>query len=439
MDRDIYRKLIKWKSSSRRKPLVLRGARQSGKTYILKYFAEKEYTDHVYFNFEEDPDLHDFFKHQLEPHQLIENLSLYKGTRIFPDKTLIIFDEIQAAPKALNALKYFCEEANEYHITAAGSLLGLRMSSIESFPVGKVNFIDLYPLSFMEFLNAMGKSSWRGFIENLSDFSPIPEPLHRDLIEILKRYYVVGGMPEAVRHYSETQDLENIRLIQKEILEAYSLDFSKHASPTEVPKISRVWKSLPGQLARENKKFTYSAVAKNARARDYEDAIEWLAGAGLILKANNVTKPGLPLSGYSQSSFFKVYLCDVGLLGAMANLPVEIIIKGHNLFTEFNGALVENYVAQQLKTEQDCTLYYWRSGGKAEVDFLLEKESKIFPLEVKAGINPKSKSLKVYNERFNPLVLSRSNLLNLKRDEKMCNYPLYAVSRFPMLHFQSNE
>jgi predicted AAA+ superfamily ATPase len=433
MKRDVYTSLVQWKAAPQRKPLILRGVRQSGKTYILKRFAEEEYHDFAYFNFEEDPDLHDFFEHKLEPARLIENLSLYTGKRIAPAETLIIFDEIQAAPKALNALKYIYEEANEFHVAAAGSLLGIRMSGEESFPVGKVNFLDLFPLTFMEFLDAMGKSSWRGFIEDLADVAPLPEPLHRDLIELLKRYYVVGGMPEAVDHYAQTQDLQEVRAIQKDILEAYALDFSKHAPPAEVSKISRVWKTIPGQLARENKKFTFTLVDKNARAREYEDAVEWLADAGLILRAQKVSKPGIPLSGYACPGFFKMYLTDVGLLGAMANLPMDIVVKGHHMFTEFNGALVENYAAQQMTAKNDGALFYWTSKGKAEVDFLVEQGGEVHPLEVKAGVNPKSKSLLVYDEKYNPLVLSRANLLNLKRDNRFCNYPLYAVSRFPFL------
>jgi predicted AAA+ superfamily ATPase len=432
MERDLYSKLIRWRDSPRRKPLVLRGVRQSGKTYILQRFGEREFPSHAYFNFEEDPDLKGLFEHKLDPQRLVENLSLYSGQKITPAETLIVFDEIQAAPRALNALKYFCEEASQYYLAAAGSLLGIRMAGMESFPVGKVNFLDLYPLSFLEFLDALGKTAWRRFIETIEEFTALPEPLHMELIETLKRYYVVGGMPEAVNIYVETNDLHGVRAIQREILDAYALDFSKHAPPNDVSKISRTWNSIPAQLARENKKFKFADVARNARAREYESAIEWLADAGVILRAHNVNKPGIPLSGYTNHGFFKVYLADVGLLGAMANVPPNIIVKGDELFTEFHGALVENYVAQQLQRHRAAELYYWTSKGKAEVDFLIEKDGRVFPLEVKAGINPRSKSLRTYGERFVPSILSRTTLLNLRRDGEICNYPLYLISRFPM-------
>jgi len=432
MNRDVYAKLVQWKDSPRRKPLILRGIRQSGKTYLLRRFGEREFPGCAYFNFEEDPDLEGFFRHRLDPERLVENLSLYCGERIAPSETLIVFDEIQAAPRALNSLKYFFEKGPSYYVAAAGSLLGIRMSNTESFPVGKVNFLDLSPLSFQEFLDATGKSEWRQLIESLAGFSPLPEPLHLELIESLKRYYVVGGMPEAVDSFASTGDLNGVRTIQKEILDAYALDFFKHAPPGDAPRISRVWNSIAGQLARENKKFKFSDVASNARAREFENAIEWLADAGLILRACNVSKPGVPLAGYSNRRYSKVYVADVGLLGALARVPQDVMVKGNDLFTEFHGALVENYVAQQLRMKDATELFYWTSKGKAEVDFLVEKEGRVFPLEVKAGINPKSKSLRTYGERFPHSVLSRTTLLNLRCDGKIYNYPLYAICRFPM-------
>jgi predicted AAA+ superfamily ATPase len=306
------------------------------------------------------------------------------------------------------------------------------MSGTESFPVGKVDFLDLNPLSFQEFLEATGKSEWRRFIESLTGFSPIPEPLHMELVQSLKHYYVVGGMPEAVDVFAGGGDLTEVRTIQKTILDAYALDFSKHAPRKDAPKISRVWNSIPGQLARENKKFKFSDVGTGARAREYEDAIEWLADAGLILRACNVSKPGIPLSGYSNHRYSKLYLADIGLLGALARVPQNIMVKGDDLFTEFHGALVENYVAQQLRANNAAELYYWTSKGKAEIDFLVENEGRVFPLEVKAGINPKSKSLRTYGDRFPRSILSRTTLLNLRCDGIIYNYPLYAICRFPM-------
>lgn len=433
MKRDLYNALLAWKSSPRRKPLVLRGVRQSGKTWILKQFAKKEFPDFVYLNFEEDQDLHDFFSHKLDPARIIESLALYSGKPIKPESTLILFDEIQASPQALYSLKYFCEEANDYYIAAAGSLLGIRISGKRSFPVGKVNFLDLHPLSFMEFLDALDHSSWRQHIESLDEFTPLPEPLHRELIDLLKRYYVVGGMPEVVDHYARNRELTEVRAVQREILDAYTLDFSKHASSFEIPKISMIWKSIPGQLAKENKKFRYVEVAANARTREYENAMEWLVDAGMVFRSCRVTVPRIPLSGYVKHGFFKLYLADVGLLGAMAGLPVDAVVKGHRLFTEFHGALVENYTAQQLTANHEESLFYWSNQGRAEVDFLVERDGEIYPLEVKAGVSAKSKSLKVFDAKFKPTILSRATLLNLKGEERINNYPLYAISLFPFL------
>jgi uncharacterized protein len=432
MNRDIRQKLALWKRSSRRKPLILRGVRQSGKSYSLKKFGEKEYGSTIDLDFEANPALCGLFDQDLDPKRIIRDIELFTGRSILPGETLVLFDEIQACPRALTSLKYFCERASEYHIVAAGSLLGIRMSGNSPFPVGKVNLLDLHPLSFLEFLEALAKPTWREAIESTTTFTPLPEPLHRELLASLKVYYIVGGMPEAVDCYLRTEDLRAVRSVQREILDTYALDFSKHADPKDVPRIVRLWESIPYQLARENKKFKYADVSARARSRDYGSAVQWLSDAGVVLRAHCISKPGLPLGRHSDRSAFKLYAVDVGLLGAMAKLPEKVLLQGDALFTEFHGALAENYVAQQLIQSRSTDLYYWKSEGIAEIDFVVECDGQVYPLEVKAGINPKSKSLRVYDEKYAPAALSRSTLLNLKCDGRICNYPLYAVSLLPL-------
>jgi len=434
MKRDIYNELVEWKVSSRRKPLLLQGARQTGKTYILKKFGSSEYKNVVYCNFEEDPALEPIFQRDLKPDRILNDLSLYLNTKITPKEDLIIFDEIQTSNRALNSLKYFAEEKNDIHIAAAGSLLGVKMSVPGSFPVGKVNFLDIYPMTFLEFLDAAGDTRYREMIEDITAFDPIIETFHLHLISQLSRYYFSGGMPEAVKHFLETGNGHETREIQEEIIKSYTLDFAKHAPSSDIPKLSLIWDSIPKHLAKENKKFIFSAVKKGARAREHESALLWLKDAGLISKAEAVESSKHPLKHYANTGCFKVYVLDVGLLGAMAKVPVELLAGGDRLFNEYEGAFVENYVAQQLTSYLKQKLYYWRSkGGKGELDFLCEINGEIYPLEVKAGINPRSKSLKSYNQQFNPNLLVRTNLLNLKKDGKMLNFPLYAVSQLSSL------
>jgi predicted AAA+ superfamily ATPase len=432
MKRDIYKKLLEWKQSKRRKPLVLRGARQVGKTYILKEFAKSEYDNYVYLDFEDDPTLDAYFAHRFDKEKIINTLSVYGGVKVSPGSTLLIFDEIQASNRALNALKYFHDYANEYHIAAAGSLLGIKLGGKGAFPVGKVTFRDLYPLSFLEFLDVIGKNTLRGLIEESSDFESFPEPFHIELIELLKYYYFTGGMPEAVAVYCETKDFDDTRKVQKDILDTYMLDFAKHADKNEVMKISAVWRSIPVHLSKENKKFVFSAIRKSARGRDYEIALQWLTDAGLIYKSYNISTPKIPLDAYANTNIFKVFLLDVGLLGAMSRLSADTLINGNAIFTHFYGALVENYAAQQLQCKFPGDLYYWTSPGKAEVDFVFSFNDRIYPLEAKAGFYPQSKSMKVYNEKYKPNMLSRTSLLNLKKNGNSCNYPLYAISLFPL-------
>ena len=435
MKRDLYRELCGWKKSRRRKPLILRGARQTGKTHLLKEFGAKEYAGVAYYNFEEDPRLKDLFARSLRPAALIEALGIYRNEGIKPGRDLIIFDEIQACNEALNSLKYFQEQANDYHIAAAGSLLGVKLSQPMSFPVGKVNFLDLRPMSFPEFLDAVGESRYRQLIDGVSDAVSFPSPFHEDLVDWLKRYLFVGGMPEAVDSYAKNRDLNEVRVIQREILNAYVLDFAKHASTADIPKLMQVWDSMPAQLARENRKFQFTALKKTARARDYENAILWLENAGLILRCFLNTKPAQPLSAYEDRSAFKVYALDVGLLGAMSRIMPEILVRGHDLFQEFKGAFIENYVAQTLVGMGSGGLHYWKNeSATAEVDFLWStQQGDILPLEAKAGINTKSKSLRVYDEKYQPAQLLRSTLLNLRKDGNILNIPLYALTALTRL------
>ena len=434
MKRDIYAKLLSWKSSTRRKPLLLQGARQTGKTFILKEFGRNEYGNTVYCNFEENPDLDRFFQRDLNPGRVLAELSIYMNLEIRPEADLIIFDEIQVSNRALNSLKYFAEQRSDVHIAAAGSLLGVKLSGPGSFPVGKVNFLHLYPMTFMEFLTAMEESRYRKLLEDVDAFVPLTEAFHIHLIDLLRRYYFVGGMPEAVKHFAETGNGWETRKTQEEIIKSYVLDFAKHAPATDIPKLTRIWDSIPKHLARENKKFVFSAVKKGARGRAYENALAWLEDAGLIYRANAVASAKHPLRHYADTGCFKVYALDVGLLGAIAKSPVELLAQGERLFNEYEGAFVENYVAQQLVSHFPQKLYYWRSkGGRAELDFLCQFADQIFPLEVKAGINPKSKSLKSFDLQFKPSRLGRTNLLNFKKDGKICNLPLYAVSRLTAL------
>lgn len=432
MKRDIYQKLLDWKSNPRRKPLLLQGARQTGKTFILKAFGRNEYENIMYCNFEEDPGLDQFFKRDLDPERIIKELSIYYDVEIKPGADLMVFDEIQVSNRALNALKYFNEKRKDIHIAAAGSLLGVKLSSPGSFPVGKVNFLDLFPMNFMEFLDGIGESRYRQLLENLSDPIPLSEAFHAHLVDLLRQYYFVGGMPEPVNHFAETANGREVREIQEEIIKSYIMDFAKHAPASDIPKLTLLWDSIPKHLAKENKKFIFGAVKKSARAREYENALKWLEDAGLIYRATATGSAKSPLSHYADKACFKIYALDVGLLGAMSRSPVELLSLGDRIFNEYDGAFVENFAAQQLIAHFGQPVHYWRSkGGKAELDFLCEFSGRIYPLEVKAGINPRSKSLRSYDMQFSPSVLARATLLNLKKDGKILNLPLYALSLLP--------
>ena len=431
MRRDIEQNLLQWKGSDRRKPLVLRGARQTGKTYSLREFGQQCYKRLAYLNFEETVSASQLFQADLDPQRIISEISLMLDMPIVPAETLIVFDEIQACPNALTSLKYFAEKAGEHHVAAAGSLLGVKLGKPASFPVGKVNFLDLYPLSFCEFLDALDKNRLREHIDSVDRLSPLPVPIHEQLTHLLKVYTYTGGMPEVVMHYRENQDLRTVRTIQKEVLDAYLLDLSKHADPREVMKISTVWNQVQSQLAKENKKFIFSAVRKSARGRDYENAIQWLLDAGLIYKSVKISAPRLPVEAYAQSNIFKIYLLDPGLLAAMADIPARILVEGDRLFTEYKGAFIENLAAATLVGAHGKQLYYWASDNLAEVDFVVPYEHVLYPLEVKAGISRKKKSLLAYDDRYHPSRLVRTTLMNLRQDGRIINIPLYLLHRFP--------
>ena len=434
MKRDIYRDLEAWRDSRYRKPLVLRGARQTGKTYILRQFGEREYRQCHYFNFEEDARLSSLFEGNLDTARIIRDLSIYQDRDIRRVDHLIIFDEVQACNAALNSLKYFNEHDNDYHIASAGSLLGVRMSNPRSFPVGKVDFLDLHPMTFYEFLDAVGENRYRAYLEGVDTITPIPDAFHDDLTALLQRYYLVGGMPEAVSRHAADPGFASGRAVQKSILDSYTLDFAKHAPSSDIPKLSLVWESLPSQLARENKKFLFSVVKEGARAREYENALTWLDGAGLIHRSTLVTSPKVPLKAYTDASSFKIYACDVGLLGALANVPAQAVRSDVSILTEYHGAFVENFVAQHLATMTGDGLHYWKNEGRAaEVDFLLQHGSSVVPLEVKSGVNVRSKSLAVYSSKYQPPVVVRTSLRNLKMDGRALNVPLYALQSLPQI------
>ena len=428
MKRLILYKLLVWKKSPYRKPLILKGVRQVGKTWILKEFGRLYYDSVAYFNFDENPEFKQFFQLTKDVNRILQNLMLVSGQKIEPDNTLIIFDEVQDCSEVINSLKYFCENAPQYHIACAGSLLGIALAKPSSFPVGKVNFMQIDPMSFTEFLLANGDENLVHYLESVESIEPIPEAFFNPLNEKLKMYYVTGGMPESVLMWTEARDVNAMQEALSAIVEAYERDFGKHPNASEFPKISMIWKSISSQLARENKKFHYKAVKEGARAREYEDALQWLVDARLVHKVYRCTAPGLPLSAYDDLSAFKIYPVDVGLLRRLSQLAPSAFGEGNRLFTEFKGALTENYVLQTLVTQFEVEPRYWsQTNPSYEVDFLIQRENDIFPGEVKAETNTKSKSLKKYKELFADQVKLRIrfSLDNLKLDGDVLNIPLF--------------
>lgn len=426
MYRIAIEKLYKWKNSKRRKPLIIEGARQVGKTWLMKEFGKQAYADTVYINFDSNSRMADLFSADLDTDRLIMGLELYAGRKINPENTLLIFDEVQEVPRALASLKYFYENAPQYHIVCAGSLLGIALHQGTSFPVGKVDFLKLYPLSFSEFLMATGNERFAELLKN-QDYEMITS-FKQTYIDALKHYYFVGGMPEAVQSFAESKDFNEVRAIQKRILAAYEQDFSKHAPNEIVPKIRMLWNSIPSQLARENKKFIYGLVREGGRAREYETAIMWLSDCGLVHKVSRVNAAGIPLKAYEDLKAFKLFIVDVGLLGCMTGLRQRTLLDGDDLFVEFKGALTEQYVCQQLKTVEDLGIYYYTNDrGSCEIDFVVDNGEQIVPIEVKAETNLRAKSLKTYRERFEPELSVRTSMADYKKEDWLLNLPLYAI------------
>jgi uncharacterized protein len=432
MKRNEMTYLAKWKASPTRKPLIIRGTRQVGKTWLMKEFGRREYQQCAYVNFESNSALKTLFSGDFNIARIITAIQIETGVKAGPDNTLIILDEIQEAPGALTSLKYFQENAPEYHIISAGSLLGLALNSHTSFPVGKVEFMDLYPFDFTEYLEAINEKPLADLLKT-HDW-PLITSFKSRYIDLLKQYYYVGGMPEAVLSFSQNKNFSAVREIQKNILIAYEQDFSKHAPREVVPRIRMLWNSIPAQLAKENRKFLYGAIRQGARAKDYELAISWLIDCGLIHKVNNVTKPAIPLKVYEDLSAFKLFLADVGLLAAMTDLDLKSLLEGNIIFEEFKGALTEQYVLQQLVAQKDISIYYWSAeNARAEIDFLIQVEGQVLPIEVKAAENLKAKSLKVYHQKFLPALAIRTSMSDFRKEEWMTNLPLYAISELSAL------
>ena len=421
--RDIIKDLLQWKQRPDHKPLIIRGARQIGKTWTMFRFGEENFDYVAYFNFDSSEELCREFENTKDPKRLIDILRLYTDCPIEPGRTLMIFDEIQQCNKALNSLKYFYEEVPQYHILAAGSLLGVALSKGDSFPVGKVDFLRMYPVTFREFLNADNPQIYE-YIESLSEIAPLPEIVMNRLTESYRRYQISGGMPAAVVAMLDRRGIKEIENIQNSILTAYSLDFAQHAPGKDIPRISAIWNSIPSQLAKENRKFVYKIVKAGARGREYEDALLWLEHAGMIYRVFCSSKPGLPLSAYDDLSAFKVYLCDGGLLRRMAQLPSEVLWTDAPLYVEFKGAMAENMILQSLVAQFEVMPRYWTSEATAEVDFLLQNGTSIIPVEVKSGTRLGGKSLGLYINRFGVTTALRYSMNNLKRDGAILNIPI---------------
>lgn len=426
MRRYIMDKLIDWKKRANRKPLILKGARQVGKTYILKEFGKENYENIAYFNFDHDEALKELFLNTKDPKRILEQLVFATGKSIKPEKTLIIFDEIQECPDALNSLKYFQEDANEYHIVCAGSLLGIKLSHT-SFPVGKVDFLEMFPMTFSEFLVADGQENLVSYMESINKIEKIPDIIFNQLNEKIKSYFIIGGMPEVVKTWVATKDIQEVNRIQKQILKGYEDDFGKHVDITSLQaKISIIWDSIVSQLAKENKKFLYQVAKDGARAREYEDAVNWLNNSNIVNKVFNVTKPDFPLNAYTDLSSFKLYMLDVGLLRRKANLDSRIVIEGNRLFEEFKGALTENFVLNMLisKFEEKPNYYTF---DRNEIDFVIQNKNEIIPVEVKSGENINNISLTKFNEINGNKISVRFSTKNLDKSGKILNIPIFMV------------
>lgn len=428
MERYAMQQLVRWNERKNRKPLILKGARQVGKTWLMKEFGKRYFKYTAYVNFDKNDHMVDVFKQDYNIERILMAINIETGVKIVPNETLIIFDEVQENPRAIASLKYFCEDAPEYAVIAAGSLLGVAIHKGISFPVGKVDTLELHPLSFREFLLAVGEA---GLVTLLDNKDTSIMPVFRDkYLDWLKKYYYIGGMPEVVSSFVENKDFSEVRYLQNKIIELYENDFSKHTTENELPRIRMVWNSIPMQLAKENKKFFFGKIKEGARAKDFEIAIEWLKDCGLIKKVYNVSKPAMPLKAYIEFSAFKLYLLDVGLLGALSELDVRSILKGNRIFEEFKGALTEQYVLQQLIADTEYTPYYFtESKSEGEIDFLIQKGMDVIPIEVKAEENLRAKSLKVFCDKYRPNIAIRTSMSNYREQEWMTNIPLWMISK----------
>jgi predicted AAA+ superfamily ATPase len=432
MRRQALQELINWRNNPAKMPLIIEGARQVGKTWLMQEFGKTYYQNTVYINFDENKTIQKLFDSDLNPRRIIEGLELAAAQKIKAGETLIIFDEIQECNRALMALKYFCENAPEYHIVSAGSLLGVAIHKNNSFPVGKVSILPLYPLSFAEFMDALGETRYQTILAEKAYASA--HIIENELIKCLKYYYFIGGLPRAVLAYMQNRDLTEARNIQRDILANYERDFSKHLEASAIPKVGLLWNSIPGQLAKENKQFIYRKIKNGARASQYELALYWLEKAGLAYKVPRVETPNLPLSAY-QKEAFKLYLLDVGLLSAQAGLTMQNLLESDpDVFNHFKGALTEQFVLQELKAAgSKPQVFYWqndRKKGTAEVDFLIQNAGEIIPVEAKASTNLKAKSLKVYLDYYQPRAAIRTSLSSYSRHKNLYNIPLYLIGQF---------
>jgi len=429
MERLIFNKLNDWKHSTDRKPLLLRGARQVGKTWLMKEFGKRAYQNVVYINFESDKNLLNLFTTDYNTQRIISAIQIEAELIIDPENTLIIFDEIQECDGAITSLKYFCENAPQYQIVAAGSLLGVALHKHISFPVGKVDFLDIYPMNFDEFLLATNQKSLYELIQRYDWV--MMNTFKAKLTELLRQYYFVGGMPEAILSFSKEKDYIKVRAIHERLLSTYEQDFSKHAPYEIVPRIRMIWQSIPAQLSKENKKFVYGALKPGARAKEFEMAMTWLIDTGLLHKIHRITKPGIPLISYMDFAAFKLYFVDIGLLGAMGSIDAKTLLEGNAIFEEFKGAVTEQYVLQQLKTKKKLPLYYWSNDkSTAEIDFVIQLGGEIIPIEVKAQENLQAKSLKSYYQQFNPKTSIRTSMSDFRIDDWLTNVPLYAIGDY---------
>lgn len=427
--RNLMDKLAAWKGKRSRKPLILRGIRQCGKTWLLQEFGRLHFENVAYFNIERSERAQAVFKGDLDPKRILMELGALGNVRIEPQKTLIIFDEIQQSSRALNSLKYFCEEMPEYAIVAAGSLLGVILSRPDGFPVGKVSFLDLFPCTFMEYLTRVNEQLAE-YCSKIDKAEPVSDAITSELEKHFRNYLVIGGMPDAIETFIETNDMQAVGEKQDDILSSYELDFSKHAPTFEIPRLFLLWKSIPLQLARENAKFIYGEVKSGSRARDLEDSLRWLIDTGLINKVSRIEQPHIPLAAYEDRKSFKLYVGDTGLLCRKAEVSVSDVLLNPNIFGEFKGRLVENYVQQQLMAMGHKSLFYWTSGNTAEIDFVIKHENMVLPVEVKSGTNVRSRSLKVYREKYKPELALRFSLQNLKRKDGLLNVPLYLIEHY---------